>query len=248
MTTKQDALEQGQQAIRNFRLEEALENLLPLANAGNADAQYIVSDIYTFDTRTIPEDPEHSDYWLTTSALNGHVAAKIKLKINSLPFKSSLDQEASDGFNAALWELLQALEQICDEDDTRLEDSFLLGLHTILGLGCPQNRRNGAARLLANAHKGDLRSMAALGQCMISFEIDSPDLHITGEGWIERAIDNGDYMAAYTLGQMYESGDWLPCDVERARHFYEISARRGYLKAEKALIGFLTTNNSEGVL
>lgn len=60
-----------------------------------------------------------------------------------------------------------------------------------------------------------------------------------------RQADNGDAIAAYTLGRLYQEGGRSPTtnlikkDIEKAALYYEISARRGYMSAQSQLAWLL---------
>ncbi|MBQ7561590.1 MAG: sel1 repeat family protein [Synergistaceae bacterium] len=53
--------------------------------------------------------------------------------------------------------------------------------------------------------------------------------------WWRKAAEGGDPIAQYCLGYMYEYGKGVKRDLNEARKWYELTAKKGHKSAEEAL-------------
>ncbi|MGE3920079.1 MAG: tetratricopeptide repeat protein [Gammaproteobacteria bacterium] len=77
------SFQQGKMAFQQQNYRKAFVTLKPLAQAGNADAQYAVGYMYYYG-KGVVEDRAAAKYWIGKAADQGNVAARNQLaKINS---------------------------------------------------------------------------------------------------------------------------------------------------------------------
>lgn len=53
--------------------------------------------------------------------------------------------------------------------------------------------------------------------------------------FLEEAANRGNARAQYSLGYMYQNGEGVPRDADRAKEYYQLSAKQGHVKAKSAL-------------
>src|SRR5690606_21311553 len=75
-TTNLDALQQGYVAYEAADYAAALQRWRPLAEAGNAKAQYGLGLLHAHG-QGIPQDPVQAETWLRKSAEQGHAGAQL---------------------------------------------------------------------------------------------------------------------------------------------------------------------------
>ncbi len=75
----EEQLQKGVNAFMGFRFAEAAELLLPLAEAGEVEAQKLMARLY-FAGNGVEKSLEHYEYWLTQAAEQGDRQSRAKLK------------------------------------------------------------------------------------------------------------------------------------------------------------------------
>lgn len=79
MTTREEQLQKGIHAFMGFRFEEAVALLLPLAEAGEVEAQKLVARLY-FAGQGVEKNLDLYRFWLERAAAQGDRQSKAKLK------------------------------------------------------------------------------------------------------------------------------------------------------------------------
>jgi TPR repeat protein len=74
-----EQLQLGVHAFMGFRFEEARDLLLPLAEAGEVEAQKLVARLY-FSGNGVEKSKDKYQYWLEQAAEQGDRQSKAKLK------------------------------------------------------------------------------------------------------------------------------------------------------------------------
>lgn len=85
------------------------------------------------------------------------------------------------------------------------------------------------------AAAGDAAAQWEMGQLLNSYDGDVPRNHIEAEKWFLRAAEQGYVAAEVSLGDLFESHDEPPQDLEKACGWYRKAAERGYAPAQYAL-------------
>ena len=83
-------------------------------------------------------------------------------------------------------------------------------------------------RLASLAIRGDTRAEELLG---LRYLDGAPVNEAEGAKWLERAAQNGEAVAAYRLGTLYEHGQGVPADPSRAAMWYVVAAKAGNRRA-----------------
>ena len=177
-SAKTDALEGVKTAIRLKKFGAAQSDLQRLAEAGNADAQYLLASFY-LNGLGGPRDPEHAKLWLEKSAAQGNSRAAFSL--------ASLyaDADPPDPQAAARW--LARARELGFTPQSRggataaaKTDSILIPAARITDSGV---RRDA---LWLAAEQGDLTSLEALASPTLVTERDE-----FGRGALARAAEAG---------------------------------------------------------
>lgn len=83
LTEQQFLTEKYQSGKQNFiqhHYRKAFEDLMPVAKAGNPDAQYAIGYIYYYGKGML-ENHHEARYWMTLAARQGNVPAQRALKL-----------------------------------------------------------------------------------------------------------------------------------------------------------------------
>jgi TPR repeat protein len=91
-------------AFTNAQFEKAVENLIPAANSGNAEAEFLLGNIYTLGLGVTPDATRGFEFYLR-AATKGHPAAQLRL---SRAFETGKGT-TSDPIRALLWSDLAAI-------------------------------------------------------------------------------------------------------------------------------------------
>jgi hypothetical protein len=57
--------------------------------------------------------------------------------------------------------------------------------------------------------------------------------YIEAVEWYRKAADLGDEEAMFRVGSMYENGEGVEKDIQKAKELYSMSAEKGYEEAKK---------------
>ncbi len=223
--------EAGLAAFDRGDYETALEEWRPLAEQGDADAQYYLGNMYTSGWG-VPRDLAEAAYWYGMAAAQEHAEAQFSLG-------DSYDHGdiPRDLAEAAKWYRKAA-------DQGHADAMVMLGLMYQAGRGVPQDDAE-AAKWLDRAKKSDIAQAALLPGTLW----EAADL-IVGEN----AFEKGDYVKAarqfriaaekndgwsviaqFYLGDMYYNGHGVPQDYSEAVKWYRMAAEQGNADAQSAL-------------
>ncbi len=145
--------EAGKRLFEMNRFEEALPKLLPLANAGNLDAQYMVGDTYAvFWLQGKEGFRSKAECWLEKATRRGHLAAKSRLG-SLLEVSPTTDARSARGRR-----LIQEAAEAGDSFGQYRHGFYLAGDRD----ATPAVRRQGLAYMEKAAIQGDRRGIGGL--------------------------------------------------------------------------------------
>lgn len=211
--------------------QATLSSLLPLAESGDADAQYELAKFYD-EKSGIPEDPDLAWSWMLKAAEQGHALATAFLifsdKVNTLTFfiEGMAIPEAPQKLpwrdrDVAIASTVPALKDLATKDNN-IDAKFYLGWFTLFGLEDTGDSENSQAYFKDGANAGCPACMVSLG--VLSSDKDQPTpLH-----WFEQSWGKHFPSAGIRLGQAYLNGEHgLAKSAETAFNYFMQSALLG---------------------
>jgi len=149
-----DPLADAVQAIESGRHSQAVKLLTPLANAGNALAQYRLGSLY-YQGRGVPEDEKQAIFWWKKAAAQGYTEAMFQLG-SAFLFGSQAAKFVPDpDREAAMWYFQAA-------SAGHAEAQYHLGLLFLAGKGVIDSRTEAARWLQKAAAQGHPEARKAL--------------------------------------------------------------------------------------
>ena len=219
----------------------AVREAKPLAEQGNADAQFNLGSLY-YQGRGAPQDYDEAVRWMRKAAEQGHVFAQVTL--GSIYSEGVQGVIQKDYPQALMWFVFAAAQgdieamELRDTMANRMTPTQIAEAQRLAREFKPQDvftkvfREN---RVLAGKGDADAQFkvglMYYLGQGVVR---DYPE----ALGWFKQAARQNNPYSQYNVGYMYEKGEGTPQDHGEAAHFYRLAAARGNQLAQYTL-GYL---------
>ena len=197
----------------------ALRLLRPLADQGNALAQYNLGLMYA-DGHGVPRDYAEAVKWYRRAADHGDSAAQNNL---GLMYVDGLGVP-SDYAEAVKWFRLAA-------DQGNAEAQFNLGLTHAQGRGLQKNDAEAVKWYRLAADQGDAKAQQNLGG-MYDEGRGVPQNDAEAVKWYRLAADQGDRLAESNLGLMYVEGRGVPKSDTEAVSWFRKAADQGNALAQ----------------
>ncbi len=191
----------------------ALKVFVPLAEAGNADAEYSVGVMYA-NGRGMPRAYAEAAKWFRRAAEKGQAGAQYDLGV--LYAKGQGVPE--DTTEAAKWFRKAA-------DQGKPSAQYNLGYMYSTGQGVPQDYAEAAKWYRKAADQGDTDSQNRLATLYLSGDGVTQDFAEAAK-WYRKAAEQGDIEAQNELGSLYGNGQGVPQDLVEAYRWFEIAATR----------------------
>ena len=219
------------------KYKTALKELLPSANGGNADAQYLIGDIYSsglgVDRKEdyVAINNSQAVGWYRKAAVQGHPYAQFAL---GLMYKIG-EVVPQDYSQAADW-YRKAAEQGLYSAQNSLGEIYRYGE------GVPQNYSQAINWYRKAAEQGDTKSLFALGLMYYNGE-GVPQNYSQAADWYRKAAEQGDTKSLFNLGEMYKKGEGVAKNLVLAHIFYNLAAVNGdeYRKSRDEITVKLTS-------
>lgn len=203
-------LEAGLTAHARGDYDTALNELRPLAEAGNARAQSKLGTMY-INGEGVPEDAEEGVRWYRKSAEQGFVDGQFNLG----SAYASGRGVAKDDAEAARWYRMAA-----EQGDA--EAQATLGAMFHIGIGVRRNSEKALRWYREAANQGFADAQVALGVMYYQGDGVPRDSLVAAE-WFRKSAMQGVAEAQWLLGQMYANGDGVAQDNVRAYAWLLIS-------------------------
>ena len=216
-----DSLPDGsleQKEIRNH----AKDNILELANEGDACAQYNLGEMY-HDGHGVEQSYEKAAEWYLKAAEQGYANAQYNLGLmyeNGRSVKQSFEK-------AAEWYLKAAEQGLAIAQ-------CLLGVMYEYGHGVEQSFEKAAEWVQKAAEQGDARAQYNLG-LMYEYGHGVERSDEKAREWYQKAADQGDADAQCNLGTMYGNGTGVEQSDEKALEWFQKAAEQGLARAQRNL-------------
>ena len=193
---------------------------LPLAEAGNADAQTMLGIIYE-EGQGVSQDDAAAVTWYRRAADQGHPDAQFYLAcMHDLGKGVPIDPAA-----AANW-----LSKAADQGQT--DAQFNLGVMYEDGIGVSQDHDAAVTWYRKAAEQGHAKAQNNLGTMFVNGKGVPPDYH-SAAVWFRKAAAQGDVEGQFNLALMYENGTGVPQDQHVAMTWYRAAADQGHTAAKE---------------
>lgn len=221
-------LDSGREAYRAGNHARALNLLLPLARAGDPEAQSLVGRTYLDDQYDNPcRSVSEGLYWLEQAEDRDGIRAAYEL---GMQFKYGHHDLRRDRARAAeSFERARALAEPAAEAGSA-EGQFVLGSMFWHGNGVRRNARRGLHWLRLAAEQGDIEHQVTLGE-ELWWRSDTIGSLEEALDWTIKAAEQGHAGAQYHLGASYAVGDEIGMDYRKAAKWYRRAGKQGSAEA-----------------
>lgn len=222
-----------QKGIKNYKPDDvaaAVRELKPLAEQGNAEAQFNLGSLY-YQGRGVPQDYREATEWLRKSAEQGYVFAQVTL--------GSIHAEGVEGTiqknypQALMWFIFAAAQgdreavEFRDAMANRMTPTQIEEAQRLAREFKPRNVYTKALEeFKAQGEKGDAVAQFKTGLIYYGGQ-GVPRDYIEALNWFKKAAQQGHPLAQYNAGYMYEKGEGTPQDYVEATKYYRQAAEQG---------------------
>ena len=203
-TQEQDELRPAAQALADLRAR---------AEAGDAEAQFILGGMYVTGVG-VPQDDVEAVAWYHRAAEQRHARAQYNLGVIYAEGRG-VPQDAAA---AVAW-----YRRAAEQGDARAQSN--LGAMYAEGRGVPQDAAEAVAWYRRAAEQGNAAAQSNLGG-MYDHGLGVPQDAAEAVAWCRRAAERGHTRAQYNLGGMYAEGLGVPPDAVEALMWLTIAAAR----------------------
>src|SRR5215216_1843282 len=215
-TTKQVQLDKAKAAIEDGNCEEVLPLLLPLAESGNMEAQFLLGYMYFADCE-YPFTGAVARDWLAKAKEQGHAGACYRLAwFPNAEGVSCIDDAESMNL------LIEAGERGSVEAQRDLGAYFATG--DWIG---EKDEAKAVAWYTKAAEQGHAESQYDLGFMMLLGEGTTQDT-VKGMEWLIKAAEQGNDSACELLADIYDEGMFgITSNEEEAKRWKEMRSKVG---------------------
>ena len=195
----------------------AFKELKPLAEQGNAAAQYFIGQMYANDYG-VSQDYEKALYWHEKAAAQDDIYAQIMLA------DLYLRTEIQDYKKAAYWQ-----KKLAEQQGFAI-NQYNLGVMYDKGQGVPQDYQQAAYWYEKAAEQGSADAQLNLG-LMYTKGKGVPQDYKKAIHWLQKAAAQGETAAQYGIGLLYANGQGVPQNYAKAHMWLNLAAGQGYESA-----------------
>ncbi len=196
-----------------------LRRLLPLAQQGDAEAQFWLGLSFA-EGKGVPADDRQAVFWFRKAAEQGHAYAQFCLGLCCADGKGV----PADDRGAVFW-FREAAEQ------GHAGAQFGLGLCCADGTGVPADDREAASWYRKAAEQGLADAQFGLGLCCAD-GTGVPADDREAASWVRKAAEQGHADAQYFLGRSFADGKGVSADDREAASWYRKAAEQGHADAQ----------------
>jgi hypothetical protein len=249
---KAETVAEGERAFDQGDYERARAILTPLAEAGNAKAQFISGKMFA-EGRGIAKDETKGANWFRKAAEQGHAGGQVALGV----MYATGQGVAQDAAEAVRW-----YRQAAEQGDAR--GQFNLGVRYATGQGVTQDEAEAVRWYRLAAKQGHADGQFNLGvmydngqgitqdaaeavrwyrqaaeQGHADGQVNLGVMYDNGQGvgqnaaeavsWFRKAADQGNARGQVNLGVMSATGQGVTQDAAEAVHWYRKAAEQGHV-------------------
>jgi TPR repeat protein len=241
-----------QKGLKHYKPNDvaaALSELKPLAEQGNADAQFNLGSLY-YQGRGVPQDYDEAVRWMRKAAEQGHVFAQATL--GSIYAEGVQGMIQKDYPQALMWLVFAAAQG--DVEAMELRDAMASRMTPTQIAEAQKLAREFKPPDVYTKTLQELKARGDQGDADAQFKVGL--MYYLGQGvlrdylealaWFKKAARQDNPYAQYNVGYMYEKGEGTPQDYVEAAKYYRQAAQRGNRLAQYTL-GYLY-EKGQGVL
>jgi len=233
-----------QKGMKHYKPDDvaaALRELKPLAEQGNADAQFSLGSLY-YQGRGTPQDYSEALRWMRKAAEQGHVFAQTTL--GSIYAEGVPGLIQPDNPQALMWFVFAAAQgdmgamELRDAMASRMTPTQIAESQRLAREFKPQDVYTKTLQeLKARGDQGDAVAQFRVGLIYYMGQGVSRD-YLEALTWFKKAARQGNPYAQFNVGYMYEKGEGTPQNYVEAANYYRQAAERGNRGAQYTL-GYL---------
>lgn len=230
--TPEEMYRKGDAAYDKREYAEAVRWLQPAAEAGNADAQYLLGWCYKDGNGVASDDSNAAQWWnkaysqfnLLAEGGDAHVQYRLGLCYHFGCGTLMDAHKAADWYRKAAEQGYAAAQ--CN-----------MGIAYYNGIGVAQDFSQAANWFCKAAKQGDAAAQCNLGICYNNGIGVAQDFS-QAAFWYRKAAERGNAVAQRNLGDAYYYGNGLQRDPKQAEYWYLLAAKQGYGPA-MAQLGYI---------
>jgi TPR repeat protein len=226
---------EGTAAYQKGDVAVALKEFMPLAKAGNADAQVMVAQIMINGGKGVPKNLKEGMEWVRRSAEGNNRDAQVFL---AQALYNGNHGEQKDAAEAAKW-----FERAGKAGDQRAMLSF--AQMQVYGIGVAAKPEAAVPWLETLAQAGNVTASGMLGTMAVQGN-GMPKDHERAVKHLSAATRQGDAGSAFVLGQLYVKGLGVEANAEQGLQLITAAANAGNFQAMVNL-AMLYANGQDGV-
>ena len=230
-----------QKGVKNYKPENAaaaVKELKPLAEQGNAEAQFNLGSLY-YQGWGVPQDYKEAAKWFRKAAGQRHVYAQVTL--GTIYAEGVQGVIEKDYPQALMWFIFAAAQgdleamEFRDTLATRMTPAQITEAQRLAREFKPEDAH---AKLLL-----ELKVLAEQGDAAAQLKVGL--MYYNGQGvlqdyaeaiqWFRKSALQGNSFAQSNVGYMYEKGEGIPQDYLEAAKWYRQAAERGNAQAQFTL-------------
>ncbi len=222
-----------QKGIKNYQPDDvaaAVRELKPLAEQGNAEAQFNLGSLY-YQGWGVPQDYGKATEWLRKSAEQGYVFAQVTLgSIYAEGVQGKIQQNYPQ---ALMWFIFAAAQG--DREAMEFRDAMAKRMTPTQIAEAQKLAREFKPRNVYTKALEEYRILGEKGNADAQFKVGL--IYYRGQGvpadysealnWFRKAALQGHPLARYNAGYMYEKGEGTPQDYLEAAKYYRQAAEQG---------------------
>ena len=232
MKSVEKVFSEGAEAFEKRRFIDALQILLPIAEAGNAEAQYKVGEIYSSGGRGVFQDDEKAWEWNKKAADQGYTLARAYLLYENFTAKEDnathIPPLENLDVGISISEVRADLEKMAD--DNSLDAVVWLGCLAEMNANEGADFRGSVAYFKKAAVMGDDNCLAICATIALEQNLSEDNLH-KPISWLEEAHKRGCPYATYILGDLQILGYGVPRNAIKGYGDYVVAADEGVREA-----------------
>ena len=241
-----------EKGIRQYKPDDvaaAVSELKPLAEQGDAEAQFNLGSLY-YQGWGVPQDYREAVKWLRKAAEQGHIFSQATL--GTVYAEGVPGVVEKDYPQALMWFIFAAAKgdmeamEFRDNQANRMTPSQIVEAQKLAREFKPRDVHTKALQEFRPlAEQGDATAQFKVGLIYYKGQGVQPD-YLEALNWFKKAALQGHPLAQYNVGYMYEKGEGTPQDYLEAAKHYRLSAEGGDKSAQYNL-GYMY-EKGQGVL
>lgn len=227
------ASSRNKKGMKNYRPDNAaaaVRDLKPLAEQGDAHAQFSLGSLY-YQGLGVPQDYQEAVKWLTKAADQRHIYAEVTLA--GILTDGVQGVIPKDYPQALMWFMFAAAQG--DVEAVEFRDSLAMKMTPVQIVEAQKRAREFKPVDAYTKLYQEVRPLAEQGDSAAQFKLAL--MFYNGQGvardynqslsWFKKAALQGHPLAQFNAGYMYEKGEGTPQDFLEAAKYYRKSAERG---------------------